>query len=71
MTRWIVLAAVTVAVALLRILGVKHEAYQAAAHLFVGGLAGAWLIERERFYAVAFWLLCAVEIICFAHDRLL
>lgn len=71
MARWIILAVATVAIALLRILGVRHPAYQAVAHLFVGGLAGAWLIDRDRFYAVAFWLLCAVEIVCFAHDHLL
>lgn len=71
MTRWIVLPVAAVAVALLRILGVKHPAFQAFAHLFVGGLASAWLVTRDRFYAATFWLLCAVEVICFAHDHLL
>lgn len=71
MHRWLVFAVATVAIALLRILGVKDPAFQAIAHLFVGGLAGAWLVDRNRFYAAAFWLLCAVEVICFAHDHLL
>ena len=31
------------AIAATRIAGVQHEAFQAAAHLFVGGLAACWV----------------------------
>lgn len=43
----IILIAIGVMLATLRIAGVTHESYQAAAHLYVGGLVGAWLIQRK------------------------
>lgn len=38
------------ALAALRVLGVKHEAFQAVAHLYVGGLFTAWYYSRDRFF---------------------
>lgn len=43
--KWLVIIT-SVAIASLRIAGLKHEAYQAAAHLWVGGLIGAWAFAR-------------------------
>lgn len=42
------LFAISIALAAMRIAGVTHEAYQAAAHLFVGYLLGAWWIGRSE-----------------------
>ena len=39
--------------------------YEAAAHLFVGGLCGAWLVKRETRYAVLVVVLSLVELIFF------
>lgn len=38
---------ITVVLIAMRATGVTHGAFQAAAHLFVGVLLGAWLIERR------------------------
>lgn len=45
---------------------VSHAgSYEALAHLFVGGLFGAWLATRERIYlSIVLWL-SALELICF------
>lgn len=58
---------VSFVVAALRIAGVKTEAYQAVAHLWVGGIAGAWLINRDRGLLVQFVALCVVELGCFGY----
>lgn len=42
------------------------DIYKDAAHLFVGGLAGAWLVSRSRFYWRLFWFLCIVELLAVA-----
>lgn len=68
--REIVLGIVATVIAVTRVLGVKNPAYQAVAHLFVGGLAAAWLIERERIYSGLFILLCVVEVAAFFAARL-
>lgn len=39
--------------------------YEAFAHLFVGGLLGAWLATRERPYLVIALALTAVEVLAF------
>jgi hypothetical protein len=63
--REIVLGIVATVIAVTRVLGVKHPTYPAVAHLFVGGLAAAWLTERERIYSGLFIILCVVEVVCF------
>lgn len=65
----IILAVLTLAIAVPRIAGVKHKSYQAVAHLFVGGLAGAWLVDHQWWYAALFVALCVVEVVCFAVGR--
>lgn len=66
-----VLVAVAVLLAACRIGGVTHEAFQAIAHVYVGGLGGAWLVTRSGLYAGQFWTLCLVEVLCFLADRFL
>jgi hypothetical protein len=39
--------------------------YQAFAHLFVGGLAGAWCASRRWVFLVLFVVLAAVELVAF------
>ena len=61
---------ISAALALARILGVKHEAYQAVAHLWVGGLIGAWLLTRktkdvDSVYLWSVIVLSVVEVACF------
>jgi hypothetical protein len=38
--------------------------YEATAHIFVGGLLGAWLAIRERWLLVSAVGVSAVEVIC-------
>ena len=75
----LLLLAVGIGVA--RIVGVKDEAYQAIAHVYVGGLGGAALVGGrshatsghwgwKSLESVLFWSLCIVEIACFAVSRL-
>lgn len=70
---------VSLVIAGLRIAGVTHESYQAAAHLFVGGLVAAYWTQR----GTGFWdvdskgftnlllaiALTVVEVACFLWFR--
>jgi hypothetical protein len=64
---------IAVALAALRIAGHKSEAFQAVAHLFVGGLLTyGWEVDKSRFHPktweLSAWLavsLSAVEVACF------
>lgn len=67
--RNVVLLILAVGFAVARIVGVKGKSFQAFAHLFVGGLAGAWMVGRDPAYAVLFWALCIVEVSCFLLGR--
>lgn len=71
MMRSTLIVVATVIISLARIYGLKDEAFQAVAHLFVGGLAGAWLVAKRSLYLDAFVALCVVEVLCFLFDRLL
>ena len=51
--------------AILRVIGVKHIAFQAVAHLFVGGLFVSWNYTRERKTLVTAVALSLVELTCF------
>jgi hypothetical protein len=51
--------------AAIRAVGVKHEAFQAVAHLWVGGLLGAWIATRSWFYLRLALTLSAIEVVCF------
>lgn len=64
MRRALVLLA-AIAIALLRVMGHKSEAFQAIAHLEVGGLFGAWFATRDRGYLGLALALTLVEVICF------
>lgn len=66
-----ILTAVATILAACRVGGLTHEAFQAVAHLFVGGLAGAWLISHRPLYAELFWGLTVVETVCFLLNRFL
>lgn len=39
--------------------------YEAFAHLFLGGLIGAWLVSKEKFYLLVVLALSAVELVAF------
>lgn len=39
--------------------------YEAFAHLFIGGLIGAWLASKNRFYLFLFLILTIVELVAF------
>jgi hypothetical protein len=41
-----------------------HGSYEAMAHIFVGGLFGAWLVNRQRWLLMAALAISAVELIC-------
>ena len=70
---------VSILIALVRAIGVKHEAFQAIAHLWVGGLLGAYLLGRKEIGAATrgraifcLWLavlLSIVEVLCFLVIR--
>lgn len=62
-----ILCAATLVVAGLRIAGLESPAFQASAHLFVGGLFGMWA-EGGKSARPALWLallLSGVELACF------
>jgi uncharacterized membrane protein YfcA len=64
---------IALALAALRLLGHKDAAFQAAAHLFVGGLVGAWLsarpAPRARWYFGLAIALSLVELAAFLASR--
>lgn len=68
--RLCLLLAAAVALSALRIGGNVSPAFQAVAHVYVGGLIGAWLAGQGRGY---FWLaaaLSALEVGCAIWFRL-
>lgn len=65
---WLVIAALVIA--LIRFMIPTHPltlvgSYEAVAHLFVGGLIGAWLVSRRHLFLVVFVLLSVVELVAF------
>lgn len=66
----LVVLAVAVALGLTRVFGVTHIAYQAVAHLFVGGLFGAWLVNRRWWLLATFIILTVLETVCAVVSRL-
>jgi len=44
--------------------------YQAFAHLFVGGLIGAWLASKDKVCLVLLLYLCLIELGCFLYSKL-
>lgn len=48
-----------------RIAGIKGAAFQAAAHLFVGGLFGAYFAGKKRHHLILGLGLSALELACF------
>lgn len=72
--RTLLLVLCAVVLAGLRIAGIKHPAFQAVAHLYVGFLFGAWADSRAHGNSDrgCFWLaiaLSVVELICFLTFR--
>lgn len=45
------------------------QVYKDVAHLFVGGLFGAWLCQRMSWQWTVFWFLCAIEILVAIQSR--
>jgi hypothetical protein len=62
---------ISVLLAALRIAGIKHEAFQAIAHLWVGGLCGGfalgryWRVGGYRLFAWLVVILSIIEVACF------
>lgn len=75
MTAWYACAGVALVVAVCRVAGMTSPAFQAAAHLYVGGLVGVWLAGRalqrpERWaYLTLAGVLSAVETWAFLARR--
>ena len=44
--------------------------YEAMAHIFVGGLIGAWLVNRQRWLLFTALAISAVEVICAVSSAL-
>ena len=60
------LCVVALALAFLRVAGHRSSFFQAVAHLFVGGLFGAWMHDRTaKPYLYLALGLTAVEVACF------
>lgn len=64
MINYTILLIFTFITILLRVLGVDSNAYQAFAHLFVGGLLGAWYVGRDKLILYIAILLSFVEVAC-------
>ncbi len=47
-----------------------HGSYEAFAHLFVGGLIGAWLATKDKFYGWLALALSVLELVAFTVGRL-
>lgn len=58
----LVMVVASVVVASGRIIGFRAPAFQALAHLFVGGLFGAWLISRRSIWFYLSMCLTVVEV---------
>lgn len=59
------LTIIAVALGVLRVMGHKSEAFQAVAHLYVGGLFGAFFAGRVRLYLYLAIGLSLTEAACF------
>lgn len=42
-----------------------NGSYEALAHLYVGGLLGAWLVSRRYFYLILVGILSGIELFAF------
>lgn len=68
MYSWI-LSAIAIVLAIFRIYGEKGEVFQAIAHLFVGGLIGAYIVGRKRFVITLSIGLSVVELSVFLWQK--
>jgi hypothetical protein len=55
----------SVLLAVLRVAGIKHPAFQAVAHLWVGFLLGAWAAGYRLWFLGLAVGLSVVEVVCF------
>lgn len=62
---YVILYAIAVLLSLLRATGHKSQSFQAAAHLFVGGLLGAYFDGWNTGFLIIAVVLTVVEIVCF------
>jgi len=71
----LVLIAVSVALAGLRIYGITNQTFQAAAHLWVGGLIVGYWTQRKTWPRDSYMCLClsialsVIELGCFIFDH--
>jgi uncharacterized membrane protein YfcA len=69
----IIIIVTSILFALLRIFGIKHEAFQAFAHLWVAGIFAIWLgIKYKKYfendiniYLLVSIILAIIELLCF------
>lgn len=47
------------------------DLYKDTAHLFVGGLGGAWLVSRKAWQWELFWFLAIAETVCAVLTRIM
>lgn len=64
-----ILATITILLCFLRIIGEKSPSFQASAHLFVGGLIGAYAVRHNPWWIALSIVLCVVEVACFFAFR--
>ena len=60
-----------VVLGVLRIAGVKNKAFQACAHLYMGGLCTAWYYTRQPYLLFMILALSGVEVMCFIYFKYL
>lgn len=64
----ILLSLATLLLGCLRLYGVSGEAFQAIAHLYTGGLFGAYLASRRKAFGIIGLSLSAVELFAFLRS---
>lgn len=67
--RWIGPFVFSAVLAAFRIAGTTHEAFQAAAHIWVGMLLALWITDGERPAKVLVITLSVIELACFIRDH--
>jgi hypothetical protein len=62
---FLIVVLTTLTLSVLRVLGWKSKSFQAFAHLFVGGLIGAWLGGASAVFLTFAVVMSIVELFCF------
>jgi hypothetical protein len=68
MKKQLFIIVVSTILAAMRVLGVKHEAFQAVAHLWVGGLFGSYFVNKDSFTLYTAVVISLIELGVFLVD---